>query len=914
MKKLLLFMLIAHCSLLIAQTPQAIKYQAVAKDNSGKLLSNTIVGFRISITRDLSGLDLVYTETHTATTNAYGLTNLNIGFGTPVSGAFNTINWETGQYFIKVEITTGGSPYVSMGVSRLLSVPYALYAEKSGTPGPTGPAGVSGAKGDKGDKGETGAQGPAGTGLTNKGNWATGTAYTYGDYVFDRSSVNASVASMWICKLSLTSSIHPHLDTDHWVEFQAPQGPTGPKGEQGIQGPKGDKGEIGIQGPKGDQGIQGIQGLKGDKGEQGVQGPKGDKGDQGIQGVQGPKGDKGDKGEQGIQGLKGDKGDKGEQGIQGLKGDKGDKGEQGIQGLKGDKGDKGDQGEIGPMGPAGTADINGTYNYIPLFTGNSSLGNSILYQNGSYIGLGTTEPYGKLNIKYSSNMDNPQLMLSEESNSFSRLTFNNSTPNAAWTIAALNSDNYVNDKINFYNNRIGDLMTLTGEGKLGINNTNPTAELDLNGNIKIVNGSEGAGKVLTSDVSGLASWQEPASTGISGDANYITKFNNSGNALTNSSIFDNGNVGIGTNAPMAKLQIDFNSLHQPQLLLNETENDYARLGFTCASANNNTWTLAGKPATNNSDARFNLFYSGLGTDIISVKGNGELSINGIVGVGALNNNSKFTIGANSNNFSSHLNLQGLEGTASLLSFSNSNYNEIWAISAKIGGSFVDDSFELYNTRSQFPILLIDGNGRMGFGMLSPKAKLEIGYSGSENYPHIAIYEENNMPVIMRFNNYNNVHDTYWIMSAYNDNDVNNDRFTFKNSRTQEILSLEGSGNIYAKGGVTFNGILKSHTTGNANLVPIAYGTLETDGSGDIGGTNGSGNWSAQWAGNFYLITLNNIYYETRNFTTIVSLVSDGIWPSAGSKTSYENGKLKVILFTNGNIPTKGSFSFVVYQP
>ena len=47
---------------------------------------------------------------------------------------------------------------------------------------------------------------------------------------------------------------------------------------------------------------QGEQGPKGDTGAQGVQGPKGDKGDTGAQGVQGPKGDKGDTGAQGEQG------------------------------------------------------------------------------------------------------------------------------------------------------------------------------------------------------------------------------------------------------------------------------------------------------------------------------------------------------------------------------------------------------------------------------------------------------------------------------------------------------------------------------------------------------------------------------------------------------------------------------------
>ena len=54
---------------------------------------------------------------------------------------------------------TGGTAYVSMGVSQLLSVPYALYAETSGSAGPTGPAGADGPQGPTGPQGPAGADG-----------------------------------------------------------------------------------------------------------------------------------------------------------------------------------------------------------------------------------------------------------------------------------------------------------------------------------------------------------------------------------------------------------------------------------------------------------------------------------------------------------------------------------------------------------------------------------------------------------------------------------------------------------------------------------------------------------------------------------------------------------------------------------
>jgi hypothetical protein len=73
--------------------------------------------------------------------------------GTAVTGTFNTINWANGPYFLEVGMDiTGSNSYVPAGISQLLSVPYALYAETSGSslPGPTGPTGAAGTNGAMG--------------------------------------------------------------------------------------------------------------------------------------------------------------------------------------------------------------------------------------------------------------------------------------------------------------------------------------------------------------------------------------------------------------------------------------------------------------------------------------------------------------------------------------------------------------------------------------------------------------------------------------------------------------------------------------------------------------------------------------------------------------------------------------------
>ncbi len=133
----------------------------------------------------------------------------------------------------------------------------------------------------------------------------------------------------------------------------------GSKGDKGLKGDTGLRGEKGLKGDTGSQGERGDTGSQGERGDTGSQGERGERGIKGEQGIQGPKGDtgaQGDRGEQGIQGIKGDtgvQGERGEQGLQGLKGDtgaQGERGEKGIQGEVGPQGEKGIQGERGDQG------------------------------------------------------------------------------------------------------------------------------------------------------------------------------------------------------------------------------------------------------------------------------------------------------------------------------------------------------------------------------------------------------------------------------------------------------------------------------------------------------------------------------------------------------------------------------------
>jgi hypothetical protein len=114
----------------IAQAPNLFKYQAVARNTAGDVIANQSVGFEISILQNSSGGASVYTETHAITTNQHGLANLSIGGGAVISGDFSTIDWGNAIYFLQIKMdVAGGTAYVLMGSSQLLSVPYALNAK-----------------------------------------------------------------------------------------------------------------------------------------------------------------------------------------------------------------------------------------------------------------------------------------------------------------------------------------------------------------------------------------------------------------------------------------------------------------------------------------------------------------------------------------------------------------------------------------------------------------------------------------------------------------------------------------------------------------------------------------------------------------------------------------------------------------
>ena len=146
------------------------------------------------------------------------------------------------------------------------------------------------------------------------------------------------------------------------------------------------------------------------------------------------------------------------------------------------------------------------------------------------VGIGTTIP----NEKFTIENGNMQLGESMPATGLGRQLFFSDIPNNAFDpiyfqrqnissdFSNLNlsiGDNYnvgySNDKFNIgagYSSGVfNSVLTVEmGNSRVGINTTTPTEKLEVQGSVKIVDGTQGAGRVLTSDAAGKASWKEAA--------------------------------------------------------------------------------------------------------------------------------------------------------------------------------------------------------------------------------------------------------------------------------------------------------------------------------------------------------------------------------------------------------------------
>jgi hypothetical protein len=158
--------------------------------------------------------------------------------------------------------------------------------------------------------------------------------------------------------------------------------------------------------------------------------------------------------------------------------------------------------------PAGTSGQTLRHN------GTTWVANSILSNDGVNIGIGTSTPANKLEVADGG------------------ISLYNTTDSKRFVM------NYDQTGHYFYIDEYGAgrQFTILNGGNVGIGTTSPAAKLDVNGSFKLFNGTQAAGRVLTSDANGLATWQTPSGTG-----HYIGESYGGGIVFY---VYDNGRHGL----------------------------------------------------------------------------------------------------------------------------------------------------------------------------------------------------------------------------------------------------------------------------------------------------------------------------------------------------------------------------------
>lgn len=314
MKRTCLFLLsvvLLSIAQLHAQVPQSINYQAIARKADGLIMPSTAVNPRLSIISGTSNGTLVWEETHTASTNQFGLFMLNIGQGTRTGGTatqFSDISWGSAAFFLKVEVNIDGN-YIDMGTTQLLSVPYALYSGRL-----SGNITI-----DQIDGFDTTGVSNGNVLVWNGTNWVAGT-----DQVNDADSDPTNeIQVLTIANDTLFISGGNAID----LSTLTISGPTGATGPTGVTGPTGADGAVGATGPTGATGVAGPSGAVGPTGADGATGPTGATGPAGNDGVAGPTGPTG------IAGADGATGPTGATGLTGATGSTGATGATGAAGT-----------------------------------------------------------------------------------------------------------------------------------------------------------------------------------------------------------------------------------------------------------------------------------------------------------------------------------------------------------------------------------------------------------------------------------------------------------------------------------------------------------------------------------------------------------------------------------------------------
>jgi hypothetical protein len=266
-------------------------------------------------------------------------------------------------------------------------------------------------------------------------------------------------------------------------------------------------------------------------------------------------------------------------------------------------------------------------------------------------------------------------------------------------------------------------LTIKSSGNVGIGTTSPTNKLQIesttSGALKIVDGTQGTDKVLTSDASGVATWKAlpaaPASANI---------YNTDGTLTANRTVTQGANTLAFTGTQTNAFSVDGSTLSV------DAANDRVGLGTTTPDTKLTISTPDSSFGLNHTNGTVNLkTYIGggvasLGTttanDLRFMTNNTQkmtVTSSGDVGIGTTTPDTKLTISTGDGSFG----LNHTNGTIDLKTYVGQG-------AAYIGATTAND-FKLMTNNA--PRVTITSGGDIGMGTATPGARLEVN-SGNTN--------------------------------------------------------------------------------------------------------------------------------------------------------------------------------------
>lgn len=211
----------------------------------------------------------------------------------------------------------------------------------------------------------------------------------------------------------------------------------------------------------------------------------------------------------------------------------------------------------------------GTTNYLPIYTGATTIGNSFLFQSGSAVALSSGKYITSGNPNkarlYFGTTGSENITLSTDGGTLAE-SYLYMTP----TSTTISSEN---GGVNIY----------------GLNSVDVTSALTtVNGSLKYVDGNQGAGKVLTSNATGVATWQAPSGGGgISGLTSPLIPY------ATSSTTLGNSYLGLsGTSMYLASGKyISSQNTAKTQLDFGTTGSEYFQM-TTAGGSSSESWIYA----------------------------------------------------------------------------------------------------------------------------------------------------------------------------------------------------------------------------------------------------------------------------------------------------------------------------------